>query len=263
MNVFQHRRSTSQRVVLCALVVLGLGGFASRGVTDAAHVDVAEELERLMAAHGFTIKSAQLEATRHTSGRAEGDALVPRLRTLLEHFDHVIVQRPDGGVERVIILGEKTAVAPPANAPEPGHEQASGDGEEAGPAAEIVVETQRQGTSHALMLGLEGDGGKRVDRSLLLDTGADYVVLPVSLLGPLGIPSSALRRQPVQTANGRVEAQLGTLNAIWFGDKKITGVATAFIDDSRLGGNALLGMSVLARFRVTIDDAHNQVVLTP
>jgi hypothetical protein len=263
MNVFQHRRSTSQRVILCALLALGLEGFASLGVADATNVDIAEELERLMAANGFTIKSAQLEATRNTSGRAEGDALVPRLRTLLEHFDHVIVQRPDGGVERVIILGEKTAVAPPpADATEPGQEQASGDGEEAVPAAEIVVETQRKGTSHALMLGLEGASGKRVDRSLLLDTGADYVVLPVSLLGPLGIPSSALRRQPVQTANGRVEAQLGTLNAIWFGDKKITGVATAFIDDSRLGGNALLGMSVLARFRVTIDDAHNQVVLT-
>jgi clan AA aspartic protease (TIGR02281 family) len=262
MNAFQRRPYTGPRVTLFAIVSLGLQCFASLALAEATRVDVAEELERLMATHGFTIKSAQLEATRHTSARAEGEALIPRLRTLLEQFDHVIVQRPDGGVERVIILGEKTAVTPPAPDSAPGQDQASGEGEEAAPAAEIVVETQRKGTSHALMLGLEGESGRRVNRSLLLDTGADYVVLPASLLGPLGIHPGALRSQPVQTANGRIDAQLGTLNAIWFGDKKVTGVTTAFIDDARLGGNALLGMSVLARFRVTIDDAQNRIVLT-
>jgi predicted aspartyl protease len=227
-------------------------------------VDVAEELERLMSVHGFTMKPAHLETTRESIGRAEGEALIPRLRVLLEHFDHVIVQSPDGGVERVIILGAKKAVTPPAPETAQTQEQPAEEGEgseEATPAAEIVVETQRKGPSHALMLSLEGEGGKRVERPLLLDTGADYVVLPASLLGPLGIGPGSLRRQSVQTANGTVDAQLGTLTAIWFGDQKVTRVATAFIDDARLGGNALLGMSVLGRFRVTIDDANNRVVL--
>lgn len=244
---------------LTLFAVLALAFVGATAAAEAAQVDVAEELERLMADHGFSMKAAQLESTRRSIGRAEGEALVPRLKMLLERFDHVIVQKPGGGVERVIILGEKAAAAPPA--PEAAQaEPAEGD---TAPAAEIVVESQRKGTSHALNLSLEGDNGKRVERPLLLDTGADYVVLPASLIAPLGINPQALRRQSVQTANGTVEAQLGTLRAVWFGDQKVSRVATAFIEDSRLGGNALLGMSVLGRFRVTIDDANNLIVLAP
>jgi aspartyl protease family protein len=262
-----HNRSFKVWLLALALALCAMPWVAVRSLAEAERVDVAEELERLMAVHGFTMKPAQLEATRHSIGRAEGDALVPRLRMLLERFDHVIVQRPDGTVDRVIILGEKSA----ASAPPP--EVTQGEGQateaeapkngEASPAAEIVVETQRKGTSHALMLSLEGEKGIRIERPLLLDTGADYVVLPSSLLKPLGMRPENLRRQAVQTANGPVEAQLGTLTAVWFGNQRVSRVATAFIDDSRLGGNALLGMSVLGRFRVTIDDAKNQVVLTP
>jgi aspartyl protease family protein len=246
---------------LRALIACAMGYLSGPALAESVRVNVGEELERLMAAHGFAMKPADLEETRQTVGRAEGDALVPRLRMLLDGFDHVIVQKPDGGVERVLILGAKSAVAPPPDSSAPAAPVAE-QGEGA-PTAEIVIETQRKGTSHALMLSLEGERGKRIDRPLLLDTGADYVVLPASLIGPLGIRPEALRRQAVQTANGTVDAQLGTLTAVWFGEKRVTRVATAFIDDSRLGGNALLGMSVLGRFRVTIDDAKNLVVLAP
>lgn len=255
-------RSKGTLASLPALIACAIGYLSGPAWSDSVQVNVAEELERLMAIHGFTMKPADLEETRQGVGRAEGDALVPRLRVLLEGFDHVIVQKPDGGVERVLILGEKSAVAAPppdiATPSAPGDEQGEG-----APAAEIVIETQRKGTSHALMLSLEGEHGKRIDRPLLLDTGADYVVLPASLIGPLGIRPEGLRRQSVQTANGTVDAQLATLTAVWFGNQRVTRVATAFIDDARLGGNALLGMSVLGRFRVTIDDAKSLVVLAP
>lgn len=262
MNLRQKHPFNARRAGILALVTCVFACSTGIAVGEPVQVEVAEELERLMAAHGFTMKPAHLESTRRSFARAEGEALVPRLRVLLERFDHVIVQTPDGGVERVIILGEKTAVAPSAPEPSKGQEQTSDDGE-ATPTAEIVVETQRKGTSHALLLSLEGENGKRIQRPLLLDTGADYVVLPASLIAPLGIRNESLRRQAVQTANGTVDAQLGTLTAVWFGNQRVTQVATAFIDDSRLGGNALLGMSVLGRFRVTIDDAKNLVVLAP
>jgi predicted aspartyl protease len=51
------------------------------------------------------------------------------------------------------------------------------------------------------------------------------------------------------------------LDGVWLGESRISGVSVAFIEDSRLGGNALLGMSVLGRFRVTIDDEQNQITL--
>jgi aspartyl protease family protein len=177
------------------------------------------------------------------------------------------VQGPNG-VERVLILGAKAAyVAPTAPpAPAPPAEAATPPGEappaNAVVAGDIVLESQRKGTSHALTLALEGNNGQRVQRALLLDTGADFVVLPSSLIEQLGMQPGGLRSQRVQTANGAVDARIGTLAAVWVGDKRLPGIQTAFIDDAKLGSSGLLGMSVLGRFRVTIDDARNQVVLS-
>ena len=222
-------------------------------------VNVATELERLMAQYGFQMNPDDLESTRETQGRAEGVDLVPRLNNLLEGFDYAIVQGPRG-VERVLILGAKAPYSGPppeaaANTAPPAQP------EEPGAAAEIVLESQRKGTSHALTLTLEGDNGQRIPRVLLLDTGADFVVLPSSLISPLGIQPGALRSQLVQTANGSLTARLGILAALWMGDQRVPGVEVAFIDDAKLGGSALLGMSLLGRFLVTIDDDRNRVVL--
>lgn len=224
------------------------------GVAGATQVEVAGELERLMTQYGFQMKPADLDATRDKKARAEdGTDLLPRLRVLLEGFDHIIVQSSQGGVERVLILGAKAPYTPPPPAAP-------------GPAAptlptEITLDTQRIGASHAVTLTLEGENGRRVQRTLLVDTGADYVVLPSSLIGQLGLAPGGLRQQQVQTANGSVDAALGTLPAVWLGIQRVTGVEVAFIEDGRLGGNALLGMSLLGRFRVTIEDEQNRLVL--
>ncbi len=248
-----------RRLAVLARVCLGATLLAA-AEAQAERVDVGAELERLMGIHGFNMRPADLASAREVEGRAEGEALIPRLRTLLENFDHVIVQAPGGGVERVLILGEKAPYVPPPPETAQAEPTAGDDGE---PPAEgdIVLDSQRKGSSHAVTLTLEGSGGRRMQRMLLLDTGADYVVLPSSLIAPLAIPPNALRSQPVQTANGTVEAQIGKLTAVWLGGQRITDVDAAFIEDERLGGNALLGMSVLGRFRVTIDDDANQIVL--
>lgn len=224
------------------------------GVVGAAQVEVAPELERLMAQYGFQMKPADLESTRDQQGRAEeGAELLPRLRALLAGFNHIIVQSGQGGVERVLILGVKAPYTPPPP---------SGQAPAAPPATgDITLETQRMGSSHAVTLMLEGTNGRRVQRLLLVDTGADYVVLPSSLIGQLGLAPDALHSQQVQTANGNVEAVLGTLPAIWLKQQRVAEVPVAFIEDGRLGGNALLGMSLLGRFRVTIEDEQNRLVL--
>jgi len=227
-------------------------------------VNVAEELERMKDQFGFEVRG--LEQTTTMEGRrADADDLVPRLRLLLEGFDHVIVQDGAGGVERIIILGEKVAVVAPPFDIDDGSGFPSDESQEPTPDesadAPIVLPTQRQGTSHAVQLTLEGPGGQRIQRVLLIDTGSDHVVLPSSLIGPLGISPNDLRMQTVQTANGTVEARLSTLDGVWLGESRISGVSVAFIEDSRLGGNALLGMSVLGRFRITIDDEQNQITL--
>ncbi|NCA90229.1 MAG: hypothetical protein EOM92_15370 [Gammaproteobacteria bacterium] len=214
-------------------------------------VPVGEELKRLSAAHGFTLVGAGAIA-EEARGRASGEELYPRLRKLLVDFDHIIVQKPDGGVERVIILGEKAAYVPPPTPTPAGGAPASGH---------IELKTTRRGTQHAVQISLEGAGGKRMTRELLVDTGADFVVLPASLLSQLGIDGEGLRPSEMQTANGKVQARIASLPAVWLGQSRIENVRAAFLEDQMLGNSGLLGMSVLSRFTLTIDDKGNRLTL--
>jgi clan AA aspartic protease (TIGR02281 family) len=223
----------------------------------AEKVPVVEELQRLSAAHGFRVIG--LQATQDAIGRAEGDELYHRLRRLLEDFDHVIVQSTEGGVERVIVLGEKVPFVP---VPQTGAGGPGEDGPETrAPGGDIVLETERRGTQHGVQVSIEGSSGKRMARSLLVDTGADFVVLPRSLVSELGIAADKLQERQMQTANGKVKAGVGVIPAVWLGDQRVADVTAAFIEDSKLGNGGLLGMSVLSRYTMTIDDEAGRLTL--
>lgn len=213
-------------------------------------VPIGAELERLSAAYGFTVVG--LGVTGEAVGRASTEDIYPRLRKLLVDFDHIIVQAPGGGIERVIILGEKTAYVPPSPPVTAGGATGSGH---------IELKTSRRGTQHAVQVSLEGEGGKRVARELLVDTGADFVVLPASLLGALGIPTDGLRPSEMHTANGKVQARIGSLPAIWLGQSRLENIRVAFLEDAKLGNSGLLGMSVLSRYTLTIDDKAGRLTL--
>ena len=224
-------------------------------VLSAEKVLVSEELERLAREHEFAVRG--LEQTEEIFGRADGEKLYSRLRLLLENFDHVIVQRPEGGIDRVIVLGEKVPFEPPppsvpAAVPPPVAE-AGGD---------IVLETERRGTQHVVKALLEGPSGAKVERELDVDTGADLLVLPKSLIAKLGIDKNGLKEREMQTANGKAKALVGTLPVLWLVGKPVTDVSTAFIDDKKLGVKGLLGMSVLKRYKLTIDDDQNRITLS-
>lgn len=242
-------------------LVSGLIGWNLQAATELprpiSQVIVKVELERLADLNGFEVRG--MDYTENVRGHVEGTELLERLHTLLENFDHIIVQNGRGGVDRVIILGEKSAYGTPPADPTGQPETGADQGEDQG---DIVIATQRQGASHSVSVNLEGANQQRVPQEMLIDTGAEQVVLPASLIQPLGMAPDKLRTQQVQTANGPVEARIGRLPAIWFGDRRIQGVDAAFIDDQRLGGHALLGMNILGRFRMTIDDAEHRLTLS-
>ena len=62
-----------------------------------------------------------------------------------------------------------------------------------------------------------------------------------------------------QTANGTVEIQIGTLPAIWLNDRRLPNIAVGFLADDQLGKGGLLGMNVLSRFHVTIDEINRLI----
>ncbi|WP_295885080.1 TIGR02281 family clan AA aspartic protease [uncultured Thiohalocapsa sp.] len=221
---------------------------------EARQVAVAAELARLAADYGFTVTGD--EHLAESTGRAESVAdPVRRLRTLLEGFDHIIVQDGRGGVERVIVMG---ATAPGATSAEP---LVAVDGGPP-PDAPIELPTIRQGSQHSVRVALEGADGRRLARVLLIDTGADTVVLPDSLIEDLGLDEDGLQEREVQTANGMTQALTGRLDAVWLGAQRVTDVAVAFLDDDKLGNAGLLGMSVLGRYQLTIDDQENRLTLS-
>jgi aspartyl protease family protein len=221
-------------------------------LAGATRVELAAELSRLAALHGFTVTGD--EHLADSTARAEGEELFPRLRLLLEGFDHIIVQNGRGGIDRVIVLGAAAPGAPPMP-------QVAVDGGPP-PDAPIELPTIRNGSQHSVRVALEGAAGRRLARVLLIDTGADTLVLPASMIAALGMDPAALDERQVQTANGLTEAQTGVLPAIWLGAQQVTDVAVAFLDDEKLGNAGLLGMSVLGRYQMTIDDQHNRLTLT-
>ncbi len=233
---------------LLALAIM-VSGSASAA---AAQVEIGPELNRLAAEHGFTLTG--IEVLEDERGRSEDAALYRRLRILLERFDHILVHGDDGAIARVIIIGRTNTTPPPKVQIDPA---ASADPER------IELETIREGAQHSVRVTLEGADGRRVDRALLIDTGADALVLPASMIDPLGLDRAALSEREVQTANGRAQALMGRLEAVWLDGKRLAGVEVAFLEADKLGASGLLGMSVLGRYQMTIDDQNNRLTLTP
>jgi len=215
----------------------------------AERVQLDRELERLSQDHGFAIRG--LEKTQSVSARADGDDLLQRLRALLEGFDHVIVQGAQGKVERVIVLGAKVPFEPPPLELPPGRDDAG----------EVQIETIRRGAARLVRVALAGTDGVRIDRELQVDTGADFLVLPLSIAKALGVDTGTLEARELQTANGKVQAGVGILSSLWLGEHRIDQVPTAFLEDAKLGNSGLLGMSVLGRYKLTMDDDNNRIIL--
>ena len=77
----------------------------------------------------------------------------------------------------------------------------------------------------------------------------------------LGFSDEELRTGWSQTANGKVRTKQGILQLVQVGQAIVENVAVNFIDDDALGENALLGMSFLSRFRITIDEKNERLIL--
>ncbi len=224
--------------LLIALLPFTAGG--------AEHGSLADQLRALSSEHGFALKGVENTADAPAS-RASGELPV-RLRAMLRDFGFVLEQPPGGPIKRLIIIGPKgeETFVPPESADE---------GE--------TLETERSGVHHMVSATLLGREGQEVALELMVDTGATSVVLPRSMLARLGIPESDLTPREVQTATGRVTAATAPLPGLRLGSQEIRDVEAAFIEDDKLGKMALLGMSVLDRYNITLNGESNTLELQP
>jgi aspartyl protease family protein len=215
----------------------------------AASSTLTEQIQQLGRQHGFEVSG--LRHTEELPAEAASGGPVEQIKQLLKGFNYVLVGPPERKPERLIILSRKSAAPPPP--PEP----------EVAPAVgETSIPTERQGAHHMVQATLRGEGGNEVPVTLMVDTGASLVVLPSSLAPTLLADPAKLQTATVQTAKGRVEARVGKLPSMRIGDQEVAEVEVGFIEDPLLGGHALLGMSVLGRFKITLDQQQNALILT-
>ncbi len=119
------------------------------------------------------------------------------------------------------------------------------------------VRVQRAGTSMRVVAVLNN----RVRAPFIVDTGASDVSIPLWVADELGIViDERTRRQVYQTANGRIEAPIVTLDSVDLGGAVAEDVAASVSSSMPIG---LLGLSFFNRFRYQVDPQQGIITLEP
>jgi aspartyl protease family protein len=201
--------------------------------------DLGSQLRGLAEEHEFTIVG--LDKIAEEAGKTVSGDLADQLKDLLRDYNYVILRNDTGHIDKVLLSSRIR------------------------PAAEIVsgyrVPMTRRGEHHVVKAVLVGPSGARRSASLIIDTGASAVVLPLSMSKRLGFREDELHDGWSQTANGKVRTKRGVLASLQVGQTIAEEVKVSFVADEALSSNSLLGMSFLGRFRVTIDDANKRLIL--
>jgi aspartyl protease family protein len=199
-----------------------------------------ERLETLAQDNGFHVSGLERLGEEDADAPDPGLSLENRVAALLSRYNYMIVGKSGGGIEEIRIASLK---------------QLSPRRSETGVAA------RRLGDHYQVQAQLTGPNGEPLLVFLLVDTGASTLVLPNSMIRRLGFDPGELTPSVSQTAAGQVAVRLGTLPAVRVGEVEAQDVRVAFIANKRLNGARLLGMSFLNRFRFSLDDEHNRLLL--
>jgi clan AA aspartic protease (TIGR02281 family) len=166
-------------------------------------------------------------------------SLDQQIKQLFGGYNHIVSRNAKGRIERIIIVNKKQE-----------HQD-----------NRIVLPTHLRGNHVTVSVSLSGDGSNWQTVDMVVDTGADLVVLPDSMIAQLGLAEYQFKQARMQTANGMTDARIGTLQEVNIAGETLENVEVAFITDRLLAGNKLLGMSVLGRFQVTLDDQSHVMTL--
>jgi aspartyl protease family protein len=226
---------------LCAVAALiALAGLVLTGPARAAE-ELRSQIVALAAREGFLVSG--LEQIEDAPAKKLLVAEPARqLEVLLNDYNYMLLHGAGGGIRELWILE-----------PRPSAEQLFD---------RYAVRTTRNGLHHIVETTLVGPGGAQATVSLTLDTGATTIVLPQTLIAPLGFQAADLSDGWSRTVGGRIPVKLGTLKTVKVGHAMAKEVAVAFFDEEDADMElSLLGMSFLEHFRLTIEDAKDQIIL--
>jgi aspartyl protease family protein len=199
--------------------------------------DLFSQIQALQSQNKILITG--LERIQNTEKVMVSGNLEQQIKQLFAGYNHVVSRNTKGRIERIVILNKK---------------QGRKDNR-------IVLPTSVQGNHFTVSVSLSGDGRVWQTLDMVIDTGADFIVLPESMIDQIGLIDNKFTIAKMQTANGVVGAKIGLLKEVKIAGETIENVEAAFIADPLLGENKLLGMSVLGRYQVTIDDKAQLITL--
>lgn len=166
-------------------------------------------------------------------------SLDQQLRQALTSYNHIISRNTKGQIEQVVIINKK--------------QKTDTD--------RIVLPTRYQDGHFLVSISVSGNGALWQTLDMIIDTGADLIVLPESMIDDLGMADNTFTPRKMQTANGEVNAKIGTLQEVRIAGETLANVDAAFIADHLLANNSLLGMSALGRYKLIIDDQSHLITL--
>lgn len=221
-------------IAISTLVLLALNVHAQ--VTEDAG-DLFQQLQSLQSR--MNIKITGMERVQNEEKIITHGDQEQQIEQLLASFNHILSRNAKGQIERIVIVNKKQKAE----------------------VERIVLPTSLQGNHFMVSVAISGDGRIWQTLDMIIDTGADLVVLPESMIAQLGLADSTFTRQKMQTANGVTEAKIGMLKELKIAGETLENVEAAFIADPLLGKNRLLGMSVLGRYQINIDDKSQLITL--
>ena len=221
-------------LAISSLVLIAISAHA-QGTEDAN--DLFSQIQSLQSR--MNIQITGLERIQNEEKVMTSGSLEQQIEQVLASYNHIISRNAKGQIERVVIIHKKQKTE----------------------ADRIVLPTSLKGNHFMVSVAISGNGSLWQNLDMIIDTGADLVVLPESLIGQLGLADSAFTRKKMQTANGTTEAKIGKLQELRIAGETVENVEAAFIPDSLLGKNSLLGMSVLGRYQINIDDKTQLITL--
>ena len=199
--------------------------------------DLFQQIQSLQSR--MNIQITGLERIQNEKKVMTTGSLEQQVEQALASYNHIISRSAKGQIERIVIINKKQKTE----------------------AERIVLPTSLQGNHFMVSVAISGNGSSWQTLDMIIDTGADLVVLPESMINQLGLEDSAFIRKKMQTANGMTEAKIGKLQELRIAGETVENVEAAFIPDALLGKNCLLGMSVLGRYQINIDDKTQLITL--
>ncbi|MDD5461622.1 MAG: retropepsin-like aspartic protease [Methylococcales bacterium] len=216
------------------IMLTASNAYAQNAEDDGGLLEQIQSLQSSLNIQINGLEEVQNEEKVITSGSQE-----QQIEQLLASFNHIISRNAKGKIERIVIINKKQK--PEVN--------------------RIVLPIRFQGNHFVVSVAISGNGKIWQTLDMIVDTGADLVVLPESMIDQLGLADSAFTRQQMQTANGMAEAKMSLLKELKIAGETVENVQAAFVADDLLGKNSLLGMSVLGRYQINIDDKTQLITL--